>query len=241
LETHKQDKTKVQQWSYGWIGLTSHVQDATSWSERDFDKPFRDAKTGMLPPKLARMMLNMALGTREARTSTLLDPFCGSGTVLLEGMAIGMPRLHGNDLDDRQVAGATKNVHWLKERHHMQTETTFSTQAAERLAGVGTFDVIVTEGYLGKPLRGHEPTAFLNAQKHEVEAIWNEALPRFGAAQPAGGTLVCTTPAYLLSTGTLAVDIREAARAAGYRAEGSWLYQRPDQRVARQVQRFQKT
>ncbi|MCR4311683.1 MAG: hypothetical protein NUV56_00195, partial [Candidatus Uhrbacteria bacterium] len=62
-----------------WIGKTMSVQPFDEWSTRDFGRPRRNAKQGMLPPKLARMMLNLA---GDVAGKTVLDPFCGSGTVL---------------------------------------------------------------------------------------------------------------------------------------------------------------
>ncbi len=65
----------------GHIGKTTHVQDADAWSERDYGRPARDDRAGMLPPKLARMMVNLA---RINDGATILDPFCGNGTILME-------------------------------------------------------------------------------------------------------------------------------------------------------------
>ena len=45
------------------IGLTTNVQDADAWSLRDYGRPFRDTEVGMLPPKLARLMVNLATTT----------------------------------------------------------------------------------------------------------------------------------------------------------------------------------
>ncbi|NBS41266.1 hypothetical protein EBS80_01240, partial [bacterium] len=54
------------------IGQTDAVQDFEAWSKRDFGRPARDSKSGMLPPKLARMMAN--LSGKEPTKSSLLDP-----------------------------------------------------------------------------------------------------------------------------------------------------------------------
>ncbi|EKD78592.1 MAG: putative DNA methylase, partial [uncultured bacterium] len=67
------------------IGRTTAVQDYKEFSRRDYGRPQRDAFSGMLPPKVARMLVN--IGTNRAHQSvetchgmSLLDPFCGSGT-----------------------------------------------------------------------------------------------------------------------------------------------------------------
>jgi len=44
-----------------YIGKTETVKNFRSWEKRDFGRPARDAKNGMLPPKLARMMINLSV------------------------------------------------------------------------------------------------------------------------------------------------------------------------------------
>src|SRR3989339_483859 len=63
------------------IGKTGAVQDFKALSFRDYDRPARDSKSGMLPPKLAQILINLSGGETE---DVILDPFCGSGTVVTE-------------------------------------------------------------------------------------------------------------------------------------------------------------
>ena len=92
-----------------WIGLTRQVQNADLWSVRDYGRPFRDRRVGMLPPKLARLMLNLA----GSSPPTLLDPFCGGGTVLMEASLLGFRHLIGSDIDSKQMEGSRQNLDWL--------------------------------------------------------------------------------------------------------------------------------
>lgn len=50
--------------SSGWGRLIA-VQNINEWTRHDFGKPRSDAKSGMLPPKLARMMVNLAVSQVE--------------------------------------------------------------------------------------------------------------------------------------------------------------------------------
>ena len=59
-----------------------------------------------LPWKLARTMVNVA-GLNE--NETLCDPFCGTGTILLEAESMGI-RSIGIDYDKRMCGGAKKNL-----------------------------------------------------------------------------------------------------------------------------------
>jgi len=53
------------------IGQTEAVQPYKQWSARDFGRPARDPKSGMLPPKLARLMIN--LSGVDPKGKTILD------------------------------------------------------------------------------------------------------------------------------------------------------------------------
>lgn len=44
------------------LGITTQVQDIEAYTARDHGRPQRDPRTGMLPPKLAQIMLNLAIG-----------------------------------------------------------------------------------------------------------------------------------------------------------------------------------
>ncbi len=42
------------------IAMTDVVQDFEEWNKRDYARPYADPKSGMLPPKVARMAVNLA-------------------------------------------------------------------------------------------------------------------------------------------------------------------------------------
>ncbi len=63
------------------IGILNHVTDTKQfWERRPDRKPF--FKPGALLPRLARALVNLT-GVR-GKFSTLLDPMCGTGTILIE-------------------------------------------------------------------------------------------------------------------------------------------------------------
>jgi tRNA (guanine10-N2)-dimethyltransferase len=61
---------------------------------------------GSMSPKLARCMVNL---TRIRRGDTLLDPFCGTGGILIEAGIIGT-RVVGTDIDPKMVRGTKINL-----------------------------------------------------------------------------------------------------------------------------------
>lgn len=86
------------------------VQDIDSYAKRDQARPARDAKVGMLPPKLAQILINLC-GPLPTN-STILDPFCGTGVVLQEALLMGY-RAYGTDISDRMVNYSIKNLRWI--------------------------------------------------------------------------------------------------------------------------------
>jgi len=59
-----------------------------------------------LKPKLARLFINLA---RVREGDTILDPFCGSGSILIEAALMGVAPV-GCDLDDRMLEGCSRNL-----------------------------------------------------------------------------------------------------------------------------------
>jgi tRNA G10 N-methylase Trm11 len=225
------------------VGLTTHVQNADAWSLRDYGRPFRDAKTGMLPPKLARMMVNLA--TSEG---SILDPFCGSGTILMEA-ALMFPRasLYGSDINAKQIAGAKRNFEWLAGQKLLSKATIDQISLIVSPTQTLTdhlqepIDAIVTEGYLGEPLRGQETKADLLQNKKKVEDVWEESLPALSRLMKSGAKLVCVWPEFRSTNGNIKTDARTAANKTGLDIVRDDLrYARVDQRLIRRLIILQK-
>ena len=243
------------------IGLTTHVQNADAWSARDMGRPFRDTKTGMLPPKLARIMVNLALGKETkhnlstplsllGETHRLLDPFCGAGTILMEAGVLmekkflaGLLSVQGSDCSAKQVKGAKQNLDWLKEQSIISSETRQrlsvmmeDARTVDRRHPPKSITAIVTEGDMGSPLRGGETFATLERQAAIVSALWRESLQAFAKIQPQGGKIVGIWPQYQTSRGKAVVNITDDLAAAGYCLSSVPLpYRRADQSIERNI------
>jgi tRNA G10 N-methylase Trm11 len=138
-----------------YIGKTYDIQDIEDFTFRDQEKPHIDTEMGMLPPKLARIMLNL---TGLEQDSKIWDPFCGVGTVLLEGLIMGYDMI-GSDVSLKMVDASEGNIAWLAQNYklkdreynvfqydvHDYDEELFDTLKATELDGV------VFEPYMGPP------------------------------------------------------------------------------------------
>ncbi|MFB6182006.1 MAG: RsmD family RNA methyltransferase, partial [Candidatus Magasanikbacteria bacterium] len=90
--------------------VTKAIQPFEQMKRHGRDRPKADPKSGMLPPKLARIMLNLA---KVQPGENLLDPFCGSGTILMEAVSIGLDEVTGNDKEQKAVNSSRENLEWL--------------------------------------------------------------------------------------------------------------------------------
>ena len=163
-----------------YVGRTLYVQDISLWSALDYEKPHRDMKIGMLPSKLARIMLNLA-GLEP--DDGFWDPFCGLGTLLMQGQFLDLYS-YGSDIDVNALRMARENVEWLLKRGYVKglkfrvfkydiRKNPMSNKILRDIAGRGKFNAIVTEGYLGKP----RPRPF--STKRQVLAQWIQVRPLY--------------------------------------------------------------
>jgi len=107
------------------IGETIDVQPFAELSKRDYGRPQRDSQSGMIPPKLALMMLNLSMAKD---TENILDPFCGSGTILQEAVWQGRTNLYGSDISARDSRYKTEFI--LAGKRVCFTFTYFTTIAS---------------------------------------------------------------------------------------------------------------
>ncbi len=240
-----------------YIGRTTHVQNADAWSERDYGRPARDELAGMLPPKLARMMVNLANSRRVKREAsnptTILDPFCGSGTILMEAaLATDAEKIIGSDVDAKQISDTRKNTAWLiqsnilsaADEQRIKILVADSRQLSRQLTP-RSIDAVVTEGTLGPPLRGSESAAALEKSAKEISDLWTATLADLKPLLAPHAKLVCIWPAFKTDKGTARVDLEQALPSLGYALmnpfenwnvpAGPLLYSRPSQRVMRRI------
>ncbi|MFA5000013.1 MAG: DNA methyltransferase [Patescibacteria group bacterium] len=176
------------------IGETLAVQPFKDLSRRDFGRPARDDRSGMLPPKLAQIMINLAQITDE--NAVIIDPFCGSGTILSEAALLGYKKLFGSDISPKAIDDTYKNLSWLKELYKIEDcRTKLVVKNAVDIAKfikAGSGDAIITEPFLG-PQRG-----MINFKPviAELEELYSAALVGFKEVLKPGGRVVMIWPLF---------------------------------------------
>jgi tRNA (guanine10-N2)-dimethyltransferase len=90
-----------------------------------------------LHPKIARAMVNLS---QVKKQQTLLDPFCGTGGILLEAGLLGA-RIIGSDIEKKMIEGSQKNL----EFYHLKNFQLYCTDIGDIPRYVTTVDAIATD------------------------------------------------------------------------------------------------
>lgn len=222
------------------IAQVTGVQNIDAYAARDQARPKTDAFVGMLPPKLALSMVNMAAGSLE--NGTILDPFCGTGVVLQEASLRGF-NVYGTDLSEKMVDYSLANLKWATEKYHLDVDITIHHGDAIETKWDGDIDAVASESYLGQPFSAPPSAEKLT----QVRGICNEIISKFLlnlASQTKAGTTVClAVPAWRDLAGyTTYLPLIPQLEELGYEFipfkhvdNKRLLYYREDQVVARQL------
>ncbi len=221
------------------IGKTVTIQNIDLYSKRDFDKPWRDAKIGMLPPKLAQILINLA----GPNTSTIYDPFCGTGTVLMEGLLMNKTVV-GSDISPRLVDYSQKNCEWLEKEYETSSDyKTFEkdAQLLEKDDILNALDAIITEGYLGPPLSSTPSPEKIAEIFAELTTLHKNWLTNAYEITPPNCKIVMCKTAYKVGEKIEHFpDFEELAKSAGYEITKTFTYERPNQIVIRDIAILEK-
>lgn len=223
------------------LAQTVQEQDIDAYAARDHGRPHRDAKVGMLPPKLAQIIINLTNPTKEA---IILDPFCGTGVVLQEALLMGFA-VKGSDLDPRMVEYSRKNLLWLLMNSPLLGGFEVETGDATTASWIG-FDVIAGETYLGRPFSTPPTPEVLQQVMRDVDTIHKKFLQNVAQQTDAKFRLCIAVPAWKVGNSFKHLKTLDNLEDLGYtrtkfvhaRSEGNhedFIYHREGQIVAREL------
>jgi tRNA G10 N-methylase Trm11 len=238
------------------VGKTMTVQNYEDYGRRDYQRPARDERVGMIPPKVAQAMINLAGPLKPL--DYILDPFCGSGTLLQEAIFLGY-RAIGSDLEQKMVENSEKNLEWFRNRYHVAPNRykLFKSHAAEISLQVPSYKVaaVVSEGTLG-PIYGTLPKKpEMAANFKNLSKLYEQVFKEFSRFLERESKVVMCLPAYKIGHNTYEyMPDLDFAKQNGYTAQApipqelkakykflrvtdrnSMVYDRKDQVVAREI------
>jgi tRNA G10 N-methylase Trm11 len=227
-----------------YLAQTLFVQDIEAYAARDQARPMRDARVGMLPPKLAQIMVNLA---NPPNDSTILDPFCGTGVILQESLLMGY-NVIGADMEPRMVEFTEVNLEWLKDEFGFNSKFALEPADATNYKWPLPFDAVVSEVYLGRPLSSLPAPDKLNEIINDVNTIVKKFLKNLASQTKLGNKICLAVPAWQISPEKFKhLPVIDDLTDMGYNyldfkhvRRQDLLYYRKDQIVARELIRLER-
>lgn len=225
-----------------WIAQTTHVQDINAYAHRDQGRPKRDARVGMLPPKLAQTIVNLGAGPLPAQDEQIvLDPFCGTGVILQEALLMGYGA-YGTDLEPRMIDFSQQNLEWLA-THGKIVDPFLEAGDATHHVWSHPFSVIASETYLGRPLSSWPAGPALTDIIGTCNLIIEKFLKNIAGQTKTGQRLCLAVPAWRNPNGRLHhLPLLDHLEELGYNRirfehaeDAAMVYSRPEQLVAREL------
>ncbi len=216
------------------------AQNITSLARRDQGRPKRDAFVGMLPPKLAQIMINLARPHDSA--GRILDPFCGTGVILQEAALTGYS-VYGTDLSEKMIRYSQENLEWLEGAYHISFDRHLDEGDAMDTTWQPPIDAVVCESYLGQPFSAPPSPAKLDQVRKNCNYIISSFLKNIGNQISPGTPLCIAIPAWKDQTGRFAhLPLTSQLDKLGFEVfsfnnvqTSDLLYYREDQIVAREL------
>jgi len=223
------------------LAKTVAVQDLDKWTAIDYDRPRSDPRSGMLPPKVALMMLNLAFTQPLSRNTVIYDPFCGSGTILLVGLSQGVSVV-GSDISPKAVDATKINCQWFNNKFQPEGEFNVFLKDAVQVSGAdvnGQVSAIVFEGFLGPP--NLPPNKIADYHKG-LGKLYLGAIKRFSSLLPKGGRIVCALPQFITPNGVKNYDnLIDSCEKYGYTVSTErYVYGRKEAFIKRSIYILQK-
>jgi tRNA (guanine10-N2)-dimethyltransferase len=191
------------------LAKTLSVQPFKELSKRDYGRPARDSRSGMLPPKIAQIMINLS---QTKPGNVLLDPFCGSGTILTEAMAINYQNLLGVDSSEKAIKDTQQNINWIKKKYSLgDLKITVRKADATKLDIIkpNSIDAIITEPYLG-PQRGKID---YNETRKKLNLLYSQSISEFKKVLKTSGRVVMVWPIFRESN----IEVRLSPNITGFK------------------------
>ena len=219
-----------------WLFQFTATQNLRNYDLRDFQKPFRDPKMGMLPVRLAQILVHLSGANRGEK---VVDPFCGSGTIAGESALLGLESCN-SDLDKKCVHGSRQNFEFLATKFRFDANLAGFEVADAQDLDFQKFQNfrVVSEGFLGTNFDTSEK---INPEKIQIESekilkIWQAVFANLRKNPPK--KIVFCLPNWKCEHKkdvSILGRIEKIASVSGFKIEKNFLYSRSRTRVRRQI------
>jgi tRNA G10 N-methylase Trm11 len=179
------------------LALTRFLPDRSYIEKRVYDLTHKDSRIS-LSPRLARTLINIA---NPKRKGVLLDPFCGTGTILIEALSMGI-RSVGSDISKKRITRVRENL----EKMFPQSDGKFKLlvsdirDLADKL-GERSITSIVTEPILLPTLNARPSMKSALKMLQFSRTLYSEAMKLAEKVLEPGGVMTIVAPVILTLDG----------------------------------------
>lgn len=226
------------------ITRTVAMHDFEHFRKRDLDRPSRRRRAGLLSPKFALMLVNIA----GLSKGTIYDPFCGDGTIVQEALVRGFDGI-GSDIAQDAVESTEVNLKWLQDTYSIPGSWSANCADALKINAI-TCDAVVTEGDLGRPLNTFATPEEADDYFCDHGPFYTRLFKTY-ATQTTAKTVVMCIPAFQMKNGfvvTVPEAILNDIEKTGWRLDETvrnyakrLTYLRKEQYVGRTVTLWKRT
>ena len=189
------------------------VYDSLLQQHRDESRPFVAAEI-TTSPKLCRALLNFA-GAKSGHL--VLDPFCGTGTILMEAALLDM-RGFGIDINPEAVEGARSNLRWLESELDDSIDFTVVRGDARNASQIvkRPVDAVAFEPDLGPVLKERPATEAALKILRDLTVLYRDTLRSVALCMRPGGRVGMTVPVINSTGGPVSIDLEVMIEGTGF-------------------------
>lgn len=222
-----------------YIAKTIAVTNLKEIKQRDLGRPSVDYMK-VISIRLAKILINLS---KVKENELLIDPFCGSGTILQEALLKGINAI-GIDNDKEAIKQSRENLEWLKKNYNIKADYKLYNLDSKKIStAVKRIDGAVTEPYLGPYIR-KLPT--IGQARHlvlELRELYYELIKEIHKVLKTNGRLVIIIPRIKTLEGkTVFIDFENIVKEAGYEiAHKPIQYGYSKNKIGREIYILEKT
>jgi tRNA G10 N-methylase Trm11 len=199
------------------VGSTVAIQNLEFYSQSDFDRPQKHLEFGILNPKIAKMMINLC---QPSSGDTLYDPFCGSGTILMEGLVLGLNAL-GSDSSSKALEKCEQNLEWFCDKFgYPKNFRIFEHDARYPHEDLGGEDfnvnLIVTEPFLGPQISNPVSIEQFSSTKSNLVKMYKKSFRNFKQYLKKGSSVCFVLPVTTTTKGLRSTFFEETLETLGF-------------------------
>lgn len=191
------------------VGKVVAVSNPKEYISRDEIRPHFDAAT-VISLRLARILINLS-GVKEGQT--LVDPFCGLGTIMQEALLMGVKTI-GVDNNAGVIKNARDNLEWIGKDYSNKWKL-IKADASKLSSYIKNADAAVTEPYMGpyvKKVFNYEEALKL---KSELERLYLNVLKEL--RKIVKGKVVFVFPRFKTKKGRVKLNVDFILKKTGFK------------------------